>query len=165
MSQVIRNVVSNAVKFSEPGQRIIVGAEFITASKKSSPKAHQQYAVAAGISADVESQSSSTDQRSELDNTIQQQPTISTRSSSVLGTVTSNLRDSISSMWKVWNEFDDDSVPNNRSENTPSSLTSSSSHNNSTKTDMIRIFVTDFGPGISKVSNDLLYKRRQFFLS
>jgi signal transduction histidine kinase len=41
MSQVIRNLVSNALKFSKPGQKVIIGAEIITAESIPSPTRHR----------------------------------------------------------------------------------------------------------------------------
>jgi signal transduction histidine kinase len=150
MSQVIRNVVSNALKFSEPGQKIIVGAEFVTA--KASPKAKnrtQNYSITTA-SEDLENQSHA-GQRLELES---QQPTAAgSASSSFIHTLTCGMRGSMSSFLKIWNEEDDDDDGSivDRPVTTSSAASYHSKAGSTKKTDMIRIFVTDFGPGISKV--------------
>ncbi len=150
MSQVIRNVVSNALKFSEAGQKVIVGAEFIPA--KSSPRGARRYTrhSATNLSSDdVESQSTNTMHRSSS-----QQATIASISSSFLSTFTSNVvRGSVASLLR--NTNDPNEIVDRENTNHPTSNNHTKS-SNADKVDMIRIFVTDFGPGISKVFSNFL---------
>lgn len=145
MSQVIRNVVSNALKFSEAGQKVIVGAELIPA--KSSPRGARRRTRQSTTnlsSDDVESQSTNTMHRSSS-----QQPTVASVSSSFLSTFTSNVvRGSVQSLLRNTNDPDQSVDRENANYSASNNHTKSSNADN---VDMIRIFVTDFGPGISKV--------------
>jgi signal transduction histidine kinase len=147
MSQVIRNIISNALKFSQAGQKVTVSAKIIEAHSYnqnirshfhlSRPKLNQSRAASTG-QIHPEGKANDHEQSEAFDIENQQKE----HSKLSLGTIFRRL---------IYHKHRSSNIYHEQSSNRTSVLSSNSITINNIDCDFIRIIVKDSGPGISKV--------------